>query len=436
LQFTLYNAGTNGAALGSVTNAAATIDHGLFTATLDFGEVLNGSNYWLEIAVRTNGLGVFSTLSPRQPITPAPQAIYAANAGNAAFAIQATIAASATTAGTIGGVASANVAQLSVPNTAIQATGTLTVADGFIIAATLLNGGSGYTAAPPVTVSDVSGSNTVITAAVSNGVVMALTVQDAGRHYSTGAVLTIAPPPSNAYQTFGSENIFTGVNTFNNPSNTFTGSFVGNVAGSFTGNGGRLTNLNAGNLTGTATNLSVGNLTVNSNLYLPTTTATAGLLYSGGSVLMHAYGAYNFFAGDNAGNLTLTGGYNTEIGYGALRGNTSGSNDTANGQQALYRNTTGYDNTANGVQALYYDTGGSYNTGSGHQSLLLNSTGSYNIGLGYQAGYNLTTGSAAGLTNLSANAIVGGLTTNLAVLVPGGGTNTLCFTNGVLRAIQ
>jgi hypothetical protein len=46
------------------------------------------------------------------------------------------------------------------------------------------------------------------------------------------------------------------------------------------------------------------------------------------------------------------------------------------------------------------------------------------------------TGSGGGLINLSANAIIGGLTTNLAVLVPGGGTNTLCITNGVLRAIQ
>jgi hypothetical protein len=45
-------------------------------------------------------------------------------------------------------------------------------------------------------------------------------------------------------------------------------------------------------------------------------------------------------------------------------------------------------------------------------------------------------GSGAGLTNVSANSILGGLTTNFAVLVPGGGTNTLCFTNGVLMAIQ
>ncbi len=50
--------------------------------------------------------------------------------------------------------------------------------------------------------------------------------------------------------------------------------------------------------------------------------------------------------------------------------------------------------------------------------------------------YGTFTGSGAGLKNVSANAITGGLTVNLAVLVSGGGTNTLCFTNGVLMAIQ
>ena len=46
------------------------------------------------------------------------------------------------------------------------------------------------------------------------------------------------------------------------------------------------------------------------------------------------------------------------------------------------------------------------------------------------------TGSGAGLFNVPADAITGGLTTNLAVLLPGPRTNTLVFTNGILRAIQ
>ena len=48
---------------------------------LDFGPtVFNGTTYWLEIGVRTNGGGGFITLSPRQQLTPAPNAIFAENA--------------------------------------------------------------------------------------------------------------------------------------------------------------------------------------------------------------------------------------------------------------------------------------------------------------------------------------------------------------------
>src|ERR1039458_7655778 len=54
LQFTLYNATTNGTAFGTLTNSATAITSGMFTVTLDFGGVFNGSNYWLELAVRTN----------------------------------------------------------------------------------------------------------------------------------------------------------------------------------------------------------------------------------------------------------------------------------------------------------------------------------------------------------------------------------------------
>jgi hypothetical protein len=86
LCFTLYDAVTDGDVIGSVTNTATRVSKGLFIATLDFGNVFDGSDYWLEIAVRKNGYGAFSILSPRQPITPTPYAIYSAKAGSAATA--------------------------------------------------------------------------------------------------------------------------------------------------------------------------------------------------------------------------------------------------------------------------------------------------------------------------------------------------------------
>ncbi len=99
LRFALFNAVTNGNAAGLLTNTATGITNGLFTVTLDFGSVFNGSNYWLEIAARTNGGGAFSTLSPRQPILPTPYAIYAINAGNAATAATANGVATGTITG-------------------------------------------------------------------------------------------------------------------------------------------------------------------------------------------------------------------------------------------------------------------------------------------------------------------------------------------------
>jgi hypothetical protein len=80
----LFNTDAGGSQQGPIlTNAATAIANGLFTSLLDFGPgILNGSNSWLEIAVRTNGGGAFTTLSPRQFITPAPYAIMAGSASN------------------------------------------------------------------------------------------------------------------------------------------------------------------------------------------------------------------------------------------------------------------------------------------------------------------------------------------------------------------
>ena len=70
---------------GPVTNSAVGVSNGLFTVTLDFGaSAFTGADRWLDIAVRTNGGGVFATLNPRQKITPTP---YAVTAGNLAGVI-------------------------------------------------------------------------------------------------------------------------------------------------------------------------------------------------------------------------------------------------------------------------------------------------------------------------------------------------------------
>jgi hypothetical protein len=88
LKFSLFNVSGGGAAVaGPLTNSPVAISNGLFTVNLDFGPgIFNGTIYWLQIAVRTNG-GAFTDLSPRQELTPTPYAIYAANAPVAANSI-------------------------------------------------------------------------------------------------------------------------------------------------------------------------------------------------------------------------------------------------------------------------------------------------------------------------------------------------------------
>lgn len=78
LRVILYDNSIGGNQQGPIlTNSATAVSNGLFTVSLDFGSQFPGPNRWLEIAVRTNGSGGFSTLSPRQPLTPAPYAITA-----------------------------------------------------------------------------------------------------------------------------------------------------------------------------------------------------------------------------------------------------------------------------------------------------------------------------------------------------------------------
>jgi hypothetical protein len=82
----LYNAGAppEMVVAGPVTNLAVAVSNGLFTLTLDFGaDVFTGQERWLSVQVRTNNPAlVFTVLSPRQRLTPAPYSIHALKAAS------------------------------------------------------------------------------------------------------------------------------------------------------------------------------------------------------------------------------------------------------------------------------------------------------------------------------------------------------------------
>jgi hypothetical protein len=141
---------------------------------------------------------------------------------------------------------------------------------------------------------------------------------------------------------------------------------------------------------------------------IPSTTAAGvGVVFQNGNRLLHSFGPGNFFAGYNAGNLTMSGsGNNTAIGSETFQSNTTGQYNTALGVQTLYINTTGNHNTAIGTFALGGNTSGTSNTAVGVQALTSNSTGGLNTAVGFEAlrfnttgNYNSSFGGSALLLN-------------------------------------
>ncbi len=91
LQFALFTSASGLTQVGSSVNVDdLTVSDGLFVATLDFGNVFDGTALYLEVSVRPGtSTGSYATLSPRQMLTAAP---YASFTSKAAVATTATLA--------------------------------------------------------------------------------------------------------------------------------------------------------------------------------------------------------------------------------------------------------------------------------------------------------------------------------------------------------
>ncbi len=165
LKFALFNANIGPGQVGNVlTNTATAVTNGLFTVTLDFGANFPGAGRWLEIGVRTNGSGAFTTLAPRQPLTPAPYAITASNAvtliGSLAGDVTGTQA--ATVVGSVGGQTAANVASgasaanaassANTPNTIVKRDGSGNFIAGTVTATTFVGSGANLINLNPISI--------------------------------------------------------------------------------------------------------------------------------------------------------------------------------------------------------------------------------------------------------------------------------------------
>lgn len=93
-RFSLFRGASGAEQVGSTLQlTGAAVTKGLFAAELDFGQVMDGSPRYLEIAVRSpSGAGAYTTLSPREPLNPTPHAVWSLAARSAEQAQFATAA--------------------------------------------------------------------------------------------------------------------------------------------------------------------------------------------------------------------------------------------------------------------------------------------------------------------------------------------------------
>jgi hypothetical protein len=154
LRFAIYDVISGGVTIARpVTNSATTVRGGLFTVTLDFGAgVFTDADRWMEIGVRTNGGGAFTTLVPRQTITPTPYAMF--SGGVNASGISGTIP-----AGSIGsGAITSNMLAAGAAAANLRASGQSGVASGGLVLSAMENNpdleNAGYVKIGATTISD------------------------------------------------------------------------------------------------------------------------------------------------------------------------------------------------------------------------------------------------------------------------------------------
>ncbi|HLM60797.1 MAG TPA: sialidase family protein [Pyrinomonadaceae bacterium] len=85
MEFRLFAAATGGMPVDVLTDVPVTISNNVFTVQLNFSaaNAFDGSNRFLEIAVKRTANETYTTLTPRQPVTSAPYATRSASANAA-----------------------------------------------------------------------------------------------------------------------------------------------------------------------------------------------------------------------------------------------------------------------------------------------------------------------------------------------------------------
>ncbi len=321
-----------------LTNGIA-VSAGLFITAVDFGPgVFTGSNYWLEVDVRTNGAGGYTALTPLQALTATPYAVFANSANNLSSPLSGDVSGSqgATVIATVGGVTAVNVA-------------------------------SGANAANAAATNSIA--NTIVKRDAAGGITAS--------NLTVNGNLLLPPGTTNAGV------IFSGTNTLIvnfGDGNFFAGAKAGNLAMTGAAGFSRNTALGDGTLATDLTgymNTAVGFSALSNNFNGVYNTAAGAL-----ALQFNTSGSQNTAFGTFALQSNTVAVNNTAVGYQALYSTVNTANNTAVGFQSLANNTGGYENTAIGSEAMQFTVNGALNTAVGFTALYLNTSGSGNVAVG------------------------------------------------------
>lgn len=333
-QFGLFAVDSGGTASGTQTASPVNVTNGLFTVQLNNSgqlgaNVFNGSDRWLQIAVRCPvGSGSYVTLSPRQQLTATPYALYAPTAGSAGGLS----CSGCVTAGALGpgAVQPSNLAF--TPGTLMSITAGTGLSGGTITTSGTISNSGVLSVGASAPLASSGGQNPSVsltgTVPVANG--------------GTGASTAAAARTSLGAAASGANADIT------------------SLSGITDAHGSTRVGLQALSVGGTGLN----NTAVGRN-------ALAANTFSGS----------NTAVGESALAANTGEGGNTAVGASALAANTA-NNNTAVGQNALGANNRGSFNTAMGSNALGANPNGSSNIAIGKDAGSSATSGSNDIYIG------------------------------------------------------
>lgn len=424
LLFFLYDAPTGGNSMtpSGIFHNSYPVINGIFTVTLNFGEVFPGPERWLEVRVRQTGAPVYTVLSPRQRITSAPYAVKSLLAEKAGHADN---------ADTLENRPASDFVLTDDPRMSderqpasgsgnyIQNTGTQQAGANF----------------------NISGSGT------AGGTLSGNTV-NSNAQFTIGGIHILSKPGSNTFvgqgagtATVGTDNVFVGLNAGTNNTTGSSNAFFGRSAGqlnqtgslnSFFGRSAGQNNTTGANNSFFGRSAGENNTTGAGNSFFGTMAGSANTTGSNNAFFgrsagesnetgflnsffgmsagqSNTAGAGNSFFGSNAGLNNTTGGQNSFFGAAAGAANTGSDNsffgysaglvNTAGGQNSFFGTSSGQSNTAGGGNSFFGMSSGQSNTVGAGNSFFgrlagrQNETGSFNAFFGESAGQNNTTGS-------------------------------------------